>query len=95
MNEKANPNLEAVSVSAATENSIWLFEVLNHESEPANPNESPKQKITLIRAFKERSRIIRQIELINRRIREENSIIEGGLRSINVRQSRPPNCKKP
>jgi len=87
MNEKIDPNQETDSVSAATENSIWLSDALNRKPEPANPNESPKQKISLIRAFKERSRIIRQIDLINRQIREENSIIEGGLRSIDVRQS--------
>ena len=87
MNEKIEPNQETASVSAATVNSIWLSDALNRESEPAAPNESPKQKITLIRAFKERSRIIRQIDLISRQIREENSIIEGGQRSIDVRQS--------
>jgi len=87
MNEKIDPNQETDSVSAAAENSIWLSDALNRKPEPANPNESPKQKISLIRAFKERSRIIRQIDLISRQIREENSIIEGGLRSIDVRQS--------
>ena len=87
MNEKIEPNQETDCVSAATENSIWLSDALNREPEPSNPNEAPKQKITLIRAFKERSRIIRQIDLISRRIREENSIIEGGQRSIDVRQS--------
>ena len=87
MNEKIDPNQETDSVSATAENSIWLSDALNRELDPANPNESPKQKISLIRAFKERSRIIRQIDLINRQIREENSIIEGGLRSIDVRQS--------
>ena len=87
MNEKIDPNQETDSVSAVAENSIWLSDALNRKPEPANPNESPKQKISLIRAFKERSRIIRQIDLINRQIREENSIIEGGLRSIDVRQS--------
>ena len=87
MNEKIEPNQETDSVSSAAENSIWFSDALNRKSEPANPNESPKQKISLIRAFKERSRIIRQIDLINRQIREENSIIEGGLRSIDVRQS--------
>lgn len=87
MNEKIKPNQENDSVSAATENPIWLSDALNREPEPANPDESPKQEITLIRAFKERSRIIRQIDLIIRQIREENSIIEGGLRSIDVRQS--------
>ena len=87
MNEKIDPNQETDSVSAAAENSIWLSDALNRKPEPANPNESPKQKISLIRAFKERSRIIRQIDLINRQIREENSIIEGGLRSIDVRKS--------
>lgn len=87
MNEKINPNQETDSVSSAAENSIWLSDALNREPEPANPKESPKQKISLIRAFKERSRIIRQIDLISRQIREDNSIIEGGLRSIDVRQS--------
>ena len=87
MNEKIEPNQETDCVSAATENSIWLSDALNREPEPSNPNEAPKQKITLIRAFKERSRIIRQIDLISRQIRDENSIIEGGLRSIDVRQS--------
>ena len=87
MNEKIEPNQETDCVSAATENSIWLSDALNREPEPSNPNEAPKQKITLIRAFKERSRIIRQIDLISRWIREENSIIEGGQRSIDVRQS--------
>lgn len=87
MNEKIDPNQETASVSAATENSIWLSDALNREPEPADQNASPKQKITLVRAFKERSRIIRQIDLISRQIRDENSIIEGGLRSIDVRQS--------
>ena len=82
MNEKLEPNQETDSVSSAAENSIWLSDALNRKSEPANLNESPKQKISLIRAFKERSRIIRQIDLISRQIREDNSIIEGGLRSI-------------
>ena len=87
MNKKIDPNQETDSVSAATENSIWLSDALNREPEPVAPNESPKQKISLIRAFKERSRIIRQIDLISQQIREDNSIIEGGLRSIDVRQS--------
>ena len=87
MNEKIEPNQETAGVSSATENSIWLSDALNREPEPAGLNASPKQKITLIRAFKERSRIIRQIDLISRQIRDENSIIEGGLRSIDVRQS--------
>lgn len=87
MNGKIEPNQETDCVSAATENSIWLSDALNREPGASNSNESPKQKITLIRAFKERSRIIRQIDLISRRIREENSIIEGGRRSIDVRQS--------
>ena len=87
MNEKIDPNQETDSVSAATKNPIWLSDALNREPDPSNPNVAPKQKITLIRAFKERSRIIRQIDLISSRIREENSIIEGGQRSIDVRQS--------
>ena len=66
MNGKIEPNQETDCVSAATENSIWLSDALNREPGASNSNESPKQKITLIRAFKERSRIIRQIDLINR-----------------------------
>lgn len=87
MNEKVNPNPVADSVSAAAENSIWPSEVLSREADPSDRDEPPRKKITLIRAFKERSRLIRQISQIHGRIETENSVIEGGLRSIDVRQS--------
>ena len=87
MNEKVNPNPVADSVSAAAENSIWPSEVLSREADLSDRDEPPRKKITLIRAFKERSRLIRQINQIHGRIETENSVIEGGLRSIDVRQS--------
>ena len=87
MNEKVNPNPVADSVSAAAENSIWPSEVLSREADLSDRDEPPRKKITLIRAFKERSRLIRQISQIHGRIETENSVIEGGLRSIDVRQS--------
>ena len=87
MNGKIEPNQETDCVSAATENSIWLSAALNREPGPSNPNASPKRKITLIRAFKERSRIIRQIQKLHLLIHEENSILEGGIRSIDVRKT--------
>ena len=87
MSEKVNPNPVADSVSAETENFIWPSEVLSREADVSDRNETPRKKITLIRAFKERSRLIRQISQIHGRIETENSVIEGGLRSIDVRQS--------
>ena len=43
-------------------------------------------KISLARAFKERSRLSQKILETLNVIREENSIVEGGVRSIDVRQ---------
>ena len=43
-------------------------------------------KITLAKAFKERSRLNRKIQDILGLIRDENSIAEGGVRSIDVRE---------
>ena len=43
-------------------------------------------KITLAKAFKERSRLNRKIHDVLELVREENSIAEGGVRSIDVRE---------
>ena len=43
-------------------------------------------KITLAKAFKERSRLNRKIHDALELVRDENSIVEGGVRSIDVRR---------
>ncbi len=87
MNERTAPKAEPAEVSAESENSIWLSEFLKRETVTAGREETPKQKITLVRAFKERTRIVRQMQKAIQLLKEENSVIEGGVRSIEIRQT--------
>ncbi|MBQ9337965.1 MAG: hypothetical protein IJS14_11790 [Lentisphaeria bacterium] len=87
MNERTAPKMETAEVSAEPENSIWLSEFLKCRTVPADREETPKQKITLVRAFKERTRIVRQMQKAIQLLKEENSVIEGGVRSIEIRQT--------
>lgn len=73
--------------SAASKNSIWLSDALRSKDDPKSVNETGTTKITLVRAFKERSRLIRQIQHLHMLLNEENSILEGGVRSIDIRQT--------
>ncbi|MBO4648781.1 MAG: hypothetical protein J5806_11570 [Lentisphaeria bacterium] len=73
--------------SAVSENSIWLSDALRSKDDSKSDDETGKTKISLVRAFKERSRLIRQIQQLHTLLREENSILEGGVRSIDIRQT--------
>ena len=43
-------------------------------------------KISLVRAFKERARLDRKITMALKLISEENSLIQGGVRSVDIRK---------
>ena len=85
--ETAAPAEGDTSPVTVTGTSIWLSDALQPESRQKARSEARTQKITLVRAFKERSRLIRQIQKLHSLIREENSMLEGGVRSIDIRQT--------
>ena len=88
MNEEtAVPAAVNNSPGAVSEKSIWLSDALRSKDDPKSGNETGTTKITLVRAFKERSRLIRRIQQLHTLLREENSILEGGVRSIDIRQT--------
>ena len=58
----------------------------NGEPAPAPGKKSTLRRVSLARAFKERSRLVQRIADSIDRVKEENSILEGGTRSIDVRE---------